>query len=199
MCLVQLVIDYGAFLTGWRRWRDTQSANEAATGCREARCARVTHAFTRTRLRAYSVFHIKGSKQINSFSGRRQKMTRLRDSVLHGGALCAFLRTAARPMSSKKPASFPEFILIMSGMLLVLVKPLSAHPQCLDFEPPFKPPSHLEFCTQYEMFGCCDQDSDNTIAERYWDVIDQLDTAGHELCEDMLKEIMCQVCMLVCF
>uniref|UniRef100_A0A8C2ZY13 HHIP like 2 n=1 Tax=Cyclopterus lumpus TaxID=8103 RepID=A0A8C2ZY13_CYCLU len=80
-----------------------------------------------------------------------------------------------------KPASFPEFILIMSGMLLVVVRPLSAHPQCLDFEPPFKPPWHLEFCTQYELFGCCDQNTDNTIAERYWDIVDQLDASGHEL------------------
>ncbi|XP_068436656.1 HHIP-like protein 2 [Clinocottus analis] len=82
----------------------------------------------------------------------------------------------------------------MSGTLLALVQPLSAHPQCLDFKPPFKPSWHLEFCTQYEQFGCCDQKTDNTIAERYWDIIDQLETAGHELCEDMLKEIMCQEC-----
>ncbi|XP_034530247.1 HHIP-like protein 2 isoform X2 [Notolabrus celidotus] len=69
-----------------------------------------------------------------------------------------------------------------------------AHPQCLDFEPPFKPPWHLEFCTQYEEFGCCDQKTDNTIAERYWDIIDQLEVSGYELCADMLKEIMCQEC-----
>ncbi|XP_028251775.1 HHIP-like protein 2, partial [Parambassis ranga] len=70
----------------------------------------------------------------------------------------------------------------------------SAHPQCLDFEPPFKPPWHLEFCRQYELFGCCDQESDNAIAERYWDIIDQLEVEGYDLCLDMLKEIMCQEC-----
>uniref|UniRef100_A0A4W6DKM2 HHIP like 2 n=1 Tax=Lates calcarifer TaxID=8187 RepID=A0A4W6DKM2_LATCA len=79
-------------------------------------------------------------------------------------------------------------------MLLIPVQPASAHPQCLDFEPPFKPSWHLEFCTQYEQFGCCDQKTDNTIAERYWDIIDQLEVAGHELCADMLKEVMCQEC-----
>lgn len=77
--------------------------------------------------------------------------------------------------------------------MLISVQPASAHPQCLDFEPPFRPPWHLEFCTQYEQFGCCDQKTDNIIAERYWDIIDQLEVAGHELCTDMLKEIMCQV------
>ncbi|KAK2892188.1 hypothetical protein Q8A73_017853 [Channa argus] len=79
-------------------------------------------------------------------------------------------------------------------MSLVLAQPAAAHPQCLDFEPPFKPQWHLEFCAQYEEFGCCDQKTDNMIAERYWDIIDQLEAAGNELCADMLKEIMCQEC-----
>ncbi|XP_037602738.1 HHIP-like protein 2 [Sebastes umbrosus] len=79
-------------------------------------------------------------------------------------------------------------------MLLVPVQPAAAHPQCLDFEPPFKPSWHLEFCSQYEQFGCCDQKTDNSVAERYWDIIDQLETAGQELCADMLKEVMCQEC-----
>lgn len=78
-------------------------------------------------------------------------------------------------------------------ILLVLVRQIPAHPQCLDFEPPFKPPWHLEFCAQYEAFGCCDQGADNVIAERYWDVIDQLEAAGVELCADQLKDVMCQV------
>lgn len=121
-------------------------------------------------------------------------MASTRDAALHpSGAGCAVLRAAAGPSSSKKTPSLPELILIMSGMLLIPVQPASAHPQCLDFEPPFKPPWHLEFCTQYEQFGCCDQKTDNTIAERYWDIIDQLEVAGHELCADMLKEVMCQV------
>ncbi|XP_078031487.1 HHIP-like protein 2 [Epinephelus lanceolatus] len=123
------------------------------------------------------------------------KMTGMWDAVLHpSGARCALLRTVARPSSSKTTPSLPEFILILSVMLLVPVQPASAHPQCLDFAPPFKPSWHLEFCTQYEEFGCCDQKTDNMIAERYWDIIDQLETAGHELCADMLKEIMCQEC-----
>ncbi|XP_071765683.2 HHIP-like protein 2 [Centroberyx gerrardi] len=82
----------------------------------------------------------------------------------------------------------------MSVLLLIPVLPVSPHPQCLDFQPPFKPPWHLEFCTQYEQFGCCDQKTDNSIAERYWDIIDLLDVPGYELCGDLLKEVMCQEC-----
>lgn len=78
-------------------------------------------------------------------------------------------------------------------LLLALLRFASAHPQCLDFEPPFKPQWHLEFCTLYQDFGCCDQETDNSIAERYWDIIDQLELEGLVLCEDTLKEIMCQV------
>ncbi|KAM9341572.1 HHIP-like protein 2 [Symphorus nematophorus] len=123
-------------------------------------------------------------------------MTGMRDAALHpsraGGAVLR--KAAASPSSFKK--TLPEFVLLVVSavMMLAPVQPTAAHPQCLDFEPPFKPPWHLEFCTQYEQFGCCDQGTDNMIAERYWDIIDQLDVAGYELCEDMLKDIMCQEC-----
>ncbi|XP_068195474.1 HHIP-like protein 2 [Antennarius striatus] len=120
-------------------------------------------------------------------------MTSMWDAALQPlGARCALLRAVAHPSSSKK--SPPALIQIVSVMFLVLVQSASAHPQCLDFEPPFKPPWHLEFCTQYEQFGCCDQKTDNVIAERYWDIIEQLEMAGYDLCTDMLKEIICQEC-----
>lgn len=98
----------------------------------------------------------------------------------------ALLRTAAGMSSAGT-------LVLWSAAWLVTVQPAAAHPQCLDFEPPFKPPWHLEFCTQYQEFGCCDQKADNTIAERYWDIIELLERAGDELCEAMLKEILCQV------
>uniref|UniRef100_A0A667YJL6 HHIP like 2 n=1 Tax=Myripristis murdjan TaxID=586833 RepID=A0A667YJL6_9TELE len=93
-----------------------------------------------------------------------------------------------------KPLSFPELSVIVSVLLLIPAQLVLPHPQCLDFQPPFKPPWHLEFCTQYEQFGCCDQKTDNSIAERYWDIIDILGLPGYELCGDILKEIMCQEC-----
>ncbi|KAM7403638.1 hypothetical protein PAMA_004195 [Pampus argenteus] len=114
-------------------------------------------------------------------------MTSTRDAALYPSV-------DAGPGSSIKNPSFLEFLLLLSVMLLVPVQPVSAHPQCLDFKPPFKPLWHLEFCTQYERFGCCDQKTDNQIAERYWDIIDQLELAGYELCIDTLKEVMCQEC-----
>ncbi|XP_076155914.1 HHIP-like protein 2 [Alosa pseudoharengus] len=79
------------------------------------------------------------------------------------------------------------------SLLAILVRQTSSHPQCLDFQPPFKPTTHLEFCTHYDTFGCCDQDADSTIAERYWDMID-LNPEDYERCGDLLKDIMCQEC-----
>lgn len=142
-----------------------------------------------TRIHAHTGSYLNQNKQVNP------KMTSTRDDALHPSR--AVLRAARGASSSSgEPLRLPGLVLILSGMLLVPVQPSSAHPQCLDFEPPFKPHWHLEFCTQYEQFGCCDQDTDNTIAERYWDIIDQLDVAGYDLCADELKEIMCQVTAL---
>ncbi|KAG9467973.1 hypothetical protein GDO78_013947 [Eleutherodactylus coqui] len=69
-----------------------------------------------------------------------------------------------------------------------------AHPQCLDFGPPFKPTVHLEFCSQYQDFGCCDQEKDNIIAERYWSIMDHYDYKEQELCKGYVKDILCQEC-----
>ncbi|XP_056424365.1 HHIP-like protein 2 [Hyla sarda] len=53
---------------------------------------------------------------------------------------------------------------------------------------------HLEFCSQYQDFGCCDQEKDNMIAERYWSVMDHYDYKEQELCGDYVKDILCQEC-----
>lgn len=73
-----------------------------------------------------------------------------------------------------------------------------AHPQCLDYRPPFKPPYHLEFCRHYEKFGCCDQKTDNNIATRYWDIMDLIGEEEYAVCGDLVKDIMCQVCLIFC-
>uniref|UniRef100_A0A8C5C0H4 HHIP-like 2 n=1 Tax=Gadus morhua TaxID=8049 RepID=A0A8C5C0H4_GADMO len=113
-----------------------------------------------------------------------------------GGALCVLLRTVAKPQPKRTPhcGQLGVFLILISVFSLIPVGKVSSHPQCLDFQPPFKPPFHLEFCSQYELLGCCDQDADNLIAERYWDIIEYLETEGSELCDDMLKEVMCQEC-----
>ncbi|XP_053315121.1 HHIP-like protein 2 [Spea bombifrons] len=70
----------------------------------------------------------------------------------------------------------------------------SGHPQCLDYGPPFKPASHLEFCSQYENFGCCDQEKDNAVAEKYWTVMDSFDLEAQTQCGSYVKNILCQEC-----
>ncbi|XP_064187241.1 HHIP-like protein 2 [Anguilla rostrata] len=84
--------------------------------------------------------------------------------------------------------------LLIIIFLFTFVKDAAPHPQCLDFQPPFKPPYHLEFCKDYEKFGCCDQTTDNIIAERYWDVMEFYDIREYELCGELVKEILCQEC-----
>ncbi|XP_063775497.1 HHIP-like protein 2 [Pseudophryne corroboree] len=80
-------------------------------------------------------------------------------------------------------------------MLVFLFQPgVLGHPQCLDFGPPFKPVVHLEFCSQYDEFGCCDQEKDNIIAERYWSIMDNYDYKEQELCGGYVKDILCQEC-----
>ncbi|KAJ8341779.1 hypothetical protein SKAU_G00340700 [Synaphobranchus kaupii] len=73
--------------------------------------------------------------------------------------------------------------LFITIFLFTFVKDATPHPQCLDFQPPFKPPYHLEFCKDYEKFGCCDQTTDNIIAERYWDIMDFYEIPEYELCD----------------
>lgn len=70
---------------------------------------------------------------------------------------------------------------------------LQGHPQCLDYGPPFRPLFHLEFCSDYKSFGCCDHSKDLRIAARYWDIMDYFDLKGHELCGSYIKDILCQV------
>ncbi|XP_006988673.1 HHIP-like protein 2 [Peromyscus maniculatus bairdii] len=71
---------------------------------------------------------------------------------------------------------------------------LQGHPQCLDYGPPFRPSLHLEFCSDYDSFGCCDQRKDHRIAARYWDIMNYFDLKGHELCGGYIKDILCQEC-----
>ncbi|XP_010154292.1 PREDICTED: HHIP-like protein 2, partial [Eurypyga helias] len=94
--------------------------------------------------------------------------------------------------SSGVPFSLPRVFLCLS--LLCLIGSLLGHPQCLDYRPPFQPPFHLEFCSAYDNFGCCDQERDNSIAAKYWDIMDYIDPRGHKLCGTYIKDILCQEC-----
>ncbi|XP_065486958.1 HHIP-like protein 2 [Caloenas nicobarica] len=96
--------------------------------------------------------------------------------------------------SSSSWVSFfcPRAFLCLS--LSCLVGSLLGHPQCLDYGPPFQPSFHLEFCSAYENFGCCDQERDNSIAAKYWETMDYIDSQGQKLCGTYIKDILCQEC-----
>ncbi|NXN53682.1 HIPL2 protein, partial [Rynchops niger] len=94
--------------------------------------------------------------------------------------------------SSGVSFSCPHAFLCLS--LLCLTGSLLGHPQCLDYGPPFQPPVHLEFCSAYENFGCCDQERDNSVAAKYWDIMDYIEPRGRKLCGTYIKDILCQEC-----
>ncbi|KAM4724247.1 HHIP-like protein 1 [Anableps anableps] len=80
------------------------------------------------------------------------------------------------------------FIFILS------VTPAALHPQCLDFKPPFRPDRDLEFCVMYREFGCCDQQKDQELMARYYQIMENCDERGHETCAGFVLELLCQEC-----
>ncbi|KAL7987389.1 hypothetical protein Chor_006308 [Crotalus horridus] len=86
------------------------------------------------------------------------------------------------------------FLICISILLLHHAVVLLGHPQCLDYGPPFQPPFHLEFCSAYETFGCCEQEKDNHIAAKYWNIMDYIDPQAQKLCGGFIKDILCQEC-----
>lgn len=76
--------------------------------------------------------------------------------------------------------------------LLLNVKPVMLHPQCLDFKPPFKPMRELEFCVMYKEFGCCDYQKDQDLMSKYYEMMDHFDY-GYINCAGFILELLCQV------
>ncbi|XP_029427741.1 HHIP-like protein 1 [Rhinatrema bivittatum] len=70
----------------------------------------------------------------------------------------------------------------------------SAHPQCLDYKPPFQPPQPLAFCSAYSGFGCCDSRQDALLADRFGYATAFLDQAGVLSCGKYIRDILCQEC-----
>ncbi|XP_077091640.1 HHIP-like protein 1 [Siphateles boraxobius] len=80
-------------------------------------------------------------------------------------------------------------------VLLILFSPQgNAHPQCLDYKPPFQPPEPLLFCKEYAKFGCCDLDRDNQISQRFYQIMDYFDDSGIMACGKYIRSILCQEC-----
>ncbi|OXB75292.1 UNVERIFIED_CONTAM: hypothetical protein H355_000844 [Colinus virginianus] len=96
--------------------------------------------------------------------------------------------------SSSSRASFSRLCVFFCLSLFCWVGNLLGHPQCLDYGPPFQPPSPLEFCSAYENFGCCDRERDNSIAAKYHEILGYIGPQGHKLCGTYVKDILCQLC-----
>ncbi|XP_069576876.1 HHIP-like protein 1 [Brachyistius frenatus] len=79
-------------------------------------------------------------------------------------------------------------------ILTVCVAPVTLHPQCLDFKPPFRPQRELEFCVMYKEFGCCDHQKDQDLMRRYYQVMNKLDQDGFASCAGFVLELLCQEC-----
>ncbi|XP_043120038.1 HHIP-like protein 1 [Puntigrus tetrazona] len=80
------------------------------------------------------------------------------------------------------------------GLVLVVPQQGDAHPQCLDYKPPFQPPEPLLFCKEYAKFGCCDLDRDNQISQRFYQIMDYFDHTGFMACGKFIRSILCQEC-----
>ncbi|XP_041258355.1 LOW QUALITY PROTEIN: HHIP-like protein 2 [Onychostruthus taczanowskii] len=98
----------------------------------------------------------------------------------------------ARTCGSSSGISFPCPHVCICLFLFCLTGTLLGHPQCLDYGPPFPPPLPLEFCSTYENFGCCNQERENSIAAKYWDIMNYMDPQGHKLCGTYIKDTLCQ-------
>ena len=66
-----------------------------------------------------------------------------------------------------------------------------AHPQCLDFRPPFRSDIPLEFCREYSDFGCCTRERDRQLQLRHREVLRQF---GSSYCSDHIRVILCTEC-----
>ncbi|XP_015252072.1 PREDICTED: HHIP-like protein 1 [Cyprinodon variegatus] len=101
-----------------------------------------------------------------------------------------------RPGSAKPPGGLGLRIRLQAVLWLLVVSaaPAALHPQCLDFKPPFRPNRDLEFCVMYREFGCCDQQKDQELMARYYQIMENLDLGGYESCAAFVMELLCQEC-----
>ncbi|XP_038074545.1 mucin-3A-like isoform X47 [Patiria miniata] len=84
-------------------------------------------------------------------------------------------------------------------ILLSMIGDSTAHPQCLDFFPPFSfdQGDQPEFCTLYQDFGCCTLAKDRQIRQTFQTIVTEYNTMHGSLssnCSNFLREILCQDC-----
>lgn len=79
------------------------------------------------------------------------------------------------------------------ALLALRVLRTAAHPQCLDFRPPFRPPQPLRFCAQYSAFGCCAPEQDAALADRFGALAARVDAGVWAACAGYALDLLCQV------
>lgn len=81
---------------------------------------------------------------------------------------------------------------LLGGLFLVIM--CGAHPQCLDFKPPFQAGEALQFCPQYSSFGCCTEANDQALRQEYSKIRNNVSSGLWRTCGEYLKEFMCLQC-----
>lgn len=129
---------------------------------------------------------------------RREAGARGRGPRLTGGAPAGLAGLLLLPLQiAWRMAGRRAVAGIGPGALLALRALLAAaHPQCLDFRPPFRPPQPLSFCVQYSSFGCCTAEQDAALARRFRALETRLDPGMWATCAGYALDLLCQVSRL---
>ena len=98
-------------------------------------------------------------------------------------------------------ARYPRLISIKAMLFLVssflFVSLTSAHPQCLDYLPPFSPSTKLAYCSEYSDFTCCSSPQDENIASQasHTNISEAIVASDDpDLCMEYWKNVSCLSC-----
>ena len=88
------------------------------------------------------------------------------------------------------------FSTVLCNTVLVLnLKTVQGHPQCLDFRAPFQVTAGLSFCPQnYSDYGCCSPNRDQRISNEYTKLSSQFSLDNKPKCANLVKTILCLEC-----
>ena len=78
-------------------------------------------------------------------------------------------------------------------LALLFVSSSWAHPQCLDFQPPFEE-REIFYCTEYADFGCCVTEKEPDIRDKVESELASFPEPERQLCGAYLKNISCLEC-----
>ncbi|KAL9954842.1 hypothetical protein ACROYT_G042423 [Oculina patagonica] len=82
-----------------------------------------------------------------------------------------------------------------SALLLLNLKSVEGHPQCLDYRAPFQVASGLSFCSQkYSEYGCCTSNRDQGISNEYNKLSSRFSLGSRPTCANLVKTILCLEC-----